>query len=94
LDQQLIYIIVQGLFTVARWLIFARIIISFLQVVVRIDPYNAAVRFIYEITEPVMAPFRRLIPPIGGMDFSPIVLFLVLQFLERIVYQLVGMLLG
>ncbi|MDT3700298.1 MAG: YggT family protein [Thermincola sp.] len=94
MDQQLIYIIVQGLFTVARWLIFARIIISFLQVVVRIDPYNAAVRFIYEITEPVMAPFRRLIPPIGGMDFSPIVLFLVLQFLERIVYQLVGMLLG
>lgn len=94
MDQQLIYIIVQGLFTVARWLIFARIIISFLQVVVKIDPYNVAVRFIYEITEPVMAPFRRLIPPIGGMDFSPIVLFLVLQFLERIVYQLIGMLLG
>lgn len=94
MDQQLIYQIVRGLFTVLRWLIFARIIISFLQVVVRIDPYNAVIRFIYEITEPVMAPFRRIIPPLGGMDFSPIVLFLVLQIVEGIVFQLLRSLLG
>lgn len=93
MDQQLIYQIIQGLFTALRWLIFARIIISFLQVVVRIDPYNPLIRFIYEITEPLMAPFRRIIPPIGGMDFSPIVLFLVLQISESIVIQLVQMLL-
>ena len=94
MDQQLIYLIVQGLFKALTWLIFARIIISFLHVVVRLDPYNPVIRFIYEITEPLMAPFRRLIPPIGGMDFSPIVLFLVLQVVESIVYRLVGMLLG
>jgi len=91
LDQQLIYLIVQGLFTVLRWLIFARIIVSFLQVVVKIDPYNPVIRFVYEITEPLMAPFRRIIPPLGGMDFSPIVLFLVLQIVESIVIQLVRM---
>lgn len=91
MDQQLIYLIVQGLFTVLRWLIFARIIVSFLQVVVKIDPYNPVIRFVYEITEPLMAPFRRIIPPLGGMDFSPIVLFLVLQIVESIVIQLVRM---
>ena len=91
MDQQLIYLIVQGLFTVLRWMIFARIIVSFLQVVVKIDPYNPVIRFVYEITEPLMAPFRRIIPPLGGMDFSPIVLFLVLQIVESIVIQLVRM---
>lgn len=93
MDQQLIYQIIQGLFTALRWLIFARIIISFLQVVVRMDPYNPLIKFIYEITEPLMAPFRRIIPPVGGMDFSPIVLFLVLQIAEGIVIQLVQMIL-
>lgn len=82
-------IIVDGLFTAIRWLIFARIVISFLQVFMRIDPYNPIIRFIYEITEPLMAPFRRLIPPIGGMDFSPIILFLVIGFLENIIMQLI-----
>jgi YggT family protein len=60
----------------------------------RIDPYNVVIRFIFEITEPVMGPFRRIIPPLGGMDFSPIVLFLVLQVVESLVFQLIRMLLG
>ena len=94
MDQQLIYLIVQGLFTVLRGLVIARIVVSFLQVVVRLDPYNPVIRFIYEITEPLMAPFRRLIPPIGGMDFSPIVLFLVIQVVESIVYKMLLALLG
>lgn len=83
-------LIVDGIFTAIYWLIFARIILSFVVMFVRIDPYNPIVRFIHEVTEPLMAPFRKLIPPIGGMDFSPIVLFLVLQLVERWVKQLVG----
>jgi YggT family protein len=40
--------------------------------------------FLHAITEPVMAPFRRVIPPMGGIDFSPILLFLILQGLSHV----------
>ncbi|MHB9094737.1 MAG: YggT family protein [Eubacteriales bacterium] len=90
MNQLLVVQVVQGLFTAIRWLIFARIIISFLQAFMRVDPHNPVIRFINEITEPLMAPFRRLIPPIGGMDFSPVVLFLVVGFVESLVIRLVA----
>lgn len=83
-----IVVIVHGFFTAIYWLIFARIILSFVAAFMRIDPYHPVMRFIYEITEPIMAPFRRLIPPVGGMDFSPIVVFLVLQLLEKWILDL------
>lgn len=82
--------IVEGLFTAVYWLIFARIILSFVSVFLRIDRYNPVMRFIYDITEPIMAPFRRIIPPVGGMDFSPIVLFLVLQLVRAWILRLIS----
>ena len=45
-------------------------------------------RFLYAVTEPVMRPFRRLIPPMGGFDLSPILLFLVLAFIGRLIRNL------
>ncbi|MEK7273690.1 MAG: YggT family protein [Candidatus Desantisbacteria bacterium] len=49
------------------------------------DPYNQMVRIIYRITEPILAPFRRIIPPMGMIDISPIVVFLLLSFIEKFV---------
>jgi YggT family protein len=40
---------------------------------------HPAVEFIWELTEPVMAPVRQVLPPIGGLDFSPIILFIALN---------------
>ena len=40
-----------------------------------LDP---VVRVIFDLTEPVMSLFRRYIPPVGGFDFSPIIIFLLL----------------
>jgi len=37
---------------------------------------NPVIYLLHQVTEPVMAPFRRLIPPMGGMDFSPILVFI------------------
>ncbi len=82
MDTRFIELIVSGIFTAIKWLIIARIILSFLPLFMRVDPYNPIVRFINEVTEPLMAPFRKLLPPIGGIDFSPLVLFLVLQLLQ------------
>jgi YggT family protein len=54
-----------------------------------ISPYNRFVQILYQITEPILRPFRRIIPPIGMVDISPIVALLVLQLLEQIVMRLI-----
>ena len=67
-----------GLYSLA---IIARVFISW----TRIDTYHPAVQFIYRITEPVLAPLRERIPPVGMMDISPIVALFVLLILQKIV---------
>ena len=46
------------------------------------DPRNPIVSFIYQATEPILSKVRNKIPPLGMLDLSPIVLFLVLYFLD------------
>ncbi len=60
------------------WIIIIRAIISW----VNPDPYNPIVRFLYQITEPVLRPIRRIIPPMGGIDISPLIVILVIYFLQ------------
>ena len=43
---------------------------------------NPAVYLLFQITEPVMAPFRKALPPMGGMDFSPILLFILINVVQ------------
>jgi YggT family protein len=72
---------------VVNYLILARVIMSWF---VR-DYSNPIVQFIFQITEPILSPFRELLRKIGvgGMlDFSPIVALLVIQFLASLVYGL------
>ena len=45
---------------------------------------------IWQITEPIMAPFRRVIPPMGGLDFSPIFIFLIIGLIRNFIYQTFG----
>jgi len=55
--------------------VIAMIVVSFLAP----QSSHPAVEFIWELTEPVMAPLRQLLPPMGGLDFSPIILFIALN---------------
>ena len=65
--------------TLYMYIIIARAILSW----VNPDPYNIIVRTIYNITEPVLYQIRRRVPVnFGGMDFSPILLILVIIFLK------------
>jgi YggT family protein len=48
-----------------------------------VDPANPIIRLLNEITEPVLAPFRRIIPRIGMFDLSPIAAMLVIQFVQQ-----------
>ena len=45
---------------------------------------------LYAVTEPAMAPFRQIIPSIGGLDLSPIILFVLLNVLQSIVASVFG----
>ncbi|MFN8497782.1 MAG: YggT family protein [Anaerolineae bacterium] len=54
------------------------------------NPYNPIIRVIYQLTEPVLAPFRRYIPPVGMFDISFLVAFIVLEIVFNIILQLVG----
>ena len=61
------------------WIIIAQALISW----VNPDPYNPIVRFLYRVTEPVLSPIRRWLPLRGmGIDFSPIIVILVIYFLQ------------
>ena len=55
--------------------VIAMIVVSFLAP----QSSHPAVEFIWELTEPVMAPLRQFLPPMGGLDFSPIILFIALN---------------
>ncbi len=44
------------------------------------DPYHPIRRGVDNIVEPMLAPIRRILPPVGMLDFSPLVLILILQF--------------
>ncbi len=49
-----------------------------------VDRRNPLATLLNGLTEPVLAPIRRALPPMGGLDLSPMVLLIVLQFLKRI----------
>lgn len=64
------------------WIIIGRAIISW----VNADPYNPIVRFLYEVTEPVLGRIRKMLPvSMGGIDFSPMILIVVIMFLQSFV---------
>ncbi len=63
--------------------IFARAILSFFPISPS-SPLAALVQFLYRITEPVLAPIRRVLPPMGGLDLSPLVVIIGIQVLSAI----------
>jgi YggT family protein len=72
------------LLTLYMWIVIARAVISW----VNPDPYNPIVRFLYAVTEPVLYRLRRALPIYaGGIDFSPILVFVVILFLQRFLVQ-------
>jgi YggT family protein len=48
----------------------------------RVDPRNPVSIIVHSLTEPILGPIRRALPPMGGLDFSPMLLLLVLQVLK------------
>jgi YggT family protein len=49
-----------------------------------LDRRQPAAAFVYSLTEPVLTPIRNALPPVGGLDFSPMVLLIALRFLRNL----------
>ena len=76
--------LVQTLFEVYSFILLARVLTSWVQT----DPYNPIVRILYQLTEPLLGAIRRFLPQTGMMDFSPIVAFVLITIVERIVVSM------
>ncbi|MGA7710730.1 MAG: YggT family protein [Rhizomicrobium sp.] len=67
------------------WIVVAAVIVSWLTAFGVINVHNqyarSALRVLDALTEPVFRPLRRVIPPIAGLDFSPLIVLLALQFI-------------
>lgn len=70
--------------------ILAAIIMSFVMMFSGNMNPHPALQLIWQLTEPVMRPVRSLLPPIGGLDFSPILIFLAIEFLIGAVRSIFG----
>ncbi len=69
------------LFTIVYFILIARILLSWFGV----NPYNELVQIVYRISDPILRPFRRLPLQVGMIDFSPMLAFILLSFLQRLV---------
>ena len=77
-------LLVSLLFNVLYFILIIRIIMSWINP----DPYNEIVQIIYRISDPILVPFRRLPLQMGGIDFSPILAFVVLSVLRNFIVNI------
>jgi YggT family protein len=71
------------------WLVVAAVIVSWLVAFNVVNTRNQIVsmigEFLYRVTEPVLRPIRNALPHLGGIDISPVVLFLIIIFIQRVI---------
>jgi YggT family protein len=90
-EYKLIYLLqfVNQLFEVLEYLIIAVAIMSWLVAFGVVNMRNSLVRSIWDaacaITDPMLRPIRRILPSMGGLDLSPLVLILILQFCQNVI---------
>lgn len=75
---RLVGFVLFGLLAVYSLLIFMRIVFSW-----GVSSVNRLMRFLVRVTEPLLGPFRRIIPPLGMFDISPIVVLLLIQLFQQ-----------
>jgi len=79
----IVYVIIHWIIQLFILAVIAQAILSYF-----VDPYHPVRRTIDQIVSPFLNPIRRVIPPLGNLDFSPLVLIILLQVLDSILYRL------
>ena len=75
--------LISYLFNALTLILIARALLSWFDPGMR----SSVGKILVDFTEPILGPIRRMIPSAGGLDFSPIIAIILLQFVERIVLQ-------
>jgi len=81
-----LYSFIDLLFHALNLAILIRVITSWLNV----NPYHPLVSFIYQITDPILVPLRRIIPPLGMIDSTPIIALILLSVVQQGLLMLLG----
>jgi YggT family protein len=74
------------------WILIANAVLSWLVAFNVVNPSNNVVRTIgetlYRLTEPALRPIRQILPSLGGLDISPVILIILLIFVQRLLFWL------
>lgn len=83
--------LIDTLITLYVWILIASAVLSWLVAFNVVNPHNQFVRsvgeFLWRVTEPALAPIRRLLPNLGGIDVSPVILILGLYFIRQLLFE-------
>jgi YggT family protein len=83
--------LVNTLITIYIWLLIAQAVLSWLVAFGVVNRYNRAVAtigdFLWRVTEPLLRPIRRVLPDLGGIDISPVILILLLWFVRDLMFE-------
>jgi len=74
---------IQIIFRILSLVVIVDIFLSFI-----LPPFHPIRSFLDKIVDPMLNPIRRIVPPLGGFDFSPVVLILIIQLIEYLVIRL------
>ncbi|MFH0703138.1 MAG: YggT family protein [bacterium] len=80
-----IYQAISQLFQLMQLILIVRILLSWFP---NIDWWKQPFKFLHAISEPILAPFRRMVPSLGGLDISPIFAFIFLEILQSVVLNI------
>ena len=79
------------LLNIYTWILIATVVMSWLIAFNIINNHNNIVRQVshalYRLTEPVLGPIRRLLPDLGGLDISPIIVLIAIWFIRNLLWE-------
>ena len=78
------HLLVSWTFTILKLALVVRVISSWLP----ISPYSGWIRWSYALSEPILAPLRRVVPNFGGLDLTPILAYFLLNIIEPLLFRL------
>lgn len=86
--------LVHTVITIYIWLLIIQAVLSWLVAFGIVNRHNRVVAmigdFLWRITEPLLRPIRRIIPDLGGIDISPVIVILLLYFIDNLIFEYFG----
>ena len=88
---QSLFLLIDTILGLYVWVLIASAVLSWLVAFNVVNTRNRAVYvigdFLYRVTEPVLAPLRRILPNLGGLDLSPIIVILIIFFIRNLMRE-------